>query len=172
MIVDDTPTQEKPDFEFDFEFGKGGVLDVLPDDPNTLVIQFPESQSEAPSSFKFQLSLVPSTPPSPTSNTLSSTQALFSRYIVDFERFIADESILHDPRLVVRWGGEDSDQYVRREDGSAVFGGLEGWRRGVVERRERVGGVEGKEDRMKSKRTASSWVQWWRSKGDQVYFDF
>lgn len=34
---------------------------------------------------------------------------LFDKFLVDFERFLDDESVVQDPRLVIRWG---EDQYV------------------------------------------------------------
>ncbi|KAF9528024.1 Lipin/Ned1/Smp2-domain-containing protein [Crepidotus variabilis] len=140
-----TPTQETAKFLFDqededddedaeeggissFDFGRGGILSPSPDDPSLFILQLEGSLSF--SSTAFQLSLVPD-----SDSSLSTTSQLaesFDRYKVDFERFIADESIVHDPRLVVRWGGEDSEQYVRRTDGSVVFGGLGGWREGTI----------------------------------------
>ncbi|PIL37372.1 hypothetical protein GSI_01065 [Ganoderma sinense ZZ0214-1] len=48
----------------------------------------------------------------------------FEENKVDFERFLNDESVVHDDNLVLLWG----DVYIRRRDGSPLMDALVTWR--------------------------------------------
>ncbi|KAF8213909.1 Lipin/Ned1/Smp2-domain-containing protein [Mycena galopus ATCC 62051] len=119
---------------------------------------------------------------------------LFGKGQIDLYRFFEDETVVSDPRLVIRWAG---DQYITRSDGSPLMDALVLWRDALV--KQATDGIplrptspvssvpdspveeEGPEqirDRAKSeppesptvagKPTSSSWVQWWsRSNSNQ-----
>lgn len=50
---------------------------------------------------------------------------LFSLRKIDFYRFLDDDDLVDDPRLVVRWAGE---RYIARNDGSPIMRALGKWR--------------------------------------------
>ncbi|KAJ7591588.1 nuclear elongation and deformation protein 1 [Mycena floridula] len=115
---------------------------------------------------------------------------------IDFSRFLQDEIVVNDPRLVIRWAG---DQYLTRKDESPLMRALVVWRDTYLRRHppsevltrpsspssEEDDGKSGDEEPMNPRPTASSsrdnngakpptsssWVQWWsrskRNKGDQ-----
>jgi len=90
--------------EADNIFGSGGTLSPSRDDQTTFILAIERRK------IGFQLSLVPD------DNTRGRTYAknhnefdaglLFDRYRVDWNRFLEDESIVNDPRLVIRWGAD------------------------------------------------------------------
>ncbi|KAF7352457.1 Nuclear elongation and deformation protein 1 [Mycena venus] len=117
---------------------------------------------------------------------------LFGKGQIDLNRFLEDEMVVSDPRLVIRWAG---DQYITRSDGSPLMDALVLWRDALV--KQTTEGIPLRPtspassapdtpvdedepeprriDRAKSeppepapttgKPTSSSWVQWWsRSK--------
>ncbi|KAJ7752846.1 Lipin/Ned1/Smp2-domain-containing protein [Mycena maculata] len=54
---------------------------------------------------------------------------LFGEGQIDLGRFIEDETVVRDPRLVIRWAG---DQYITRSDGSPLMDALVLWRDALV----------------------------------------
>ncbi|KAJ7930124.1 nuclear elongation and deformation protein 1 [Mycena leptocephala] len=109
---------------------------------------------------------------------------LFGEGQIDLNRFLEDETVVSDPRLVIRWAG---DQYITRSDGSPLMDALVLWRDALVKQttsdaksvpdspiEEEEDEPPRRPDRAKSepleqaptgKPTSSSWVQWWsRSK--------
>ncbi|KAJ7129323.1 Lipin/Ned1/Smp2-domain-containing protein [Mycena epipterygia] len=50
---------------------------------------------------------------------------LFGMGQIDLNRFLEDETVVNDPRLVIRWAG---DQYITRSDGSQLMDALVLWR--------------------------------------------
>ncbi|KAJ7498584.1 Lipin/Ned1/Smp2-domain-containing protein [Mycena latifolia] len=116
---------------------------------------------------------------------------LFGTGQIDLNRFLEDETVVTDPRLVIRWAG---DQYITRSDGSPLMDALVLWRDALVKQttygiplrptspapdEEDVKSVpdtppadeeqqkhnrsksEPPEQAPKGKPTSSSWVQWW-----------
>ncbi|TRM67941.1 Lipin/Ned1/Smp2-domain-containing protein [Schizophyllum amplum] len=109
----------------------------------------------------------------------------FNEHGIDFERFLDDESVVHDPRLVLRWSG---DQYITRTDGSPLMDALVRWRDLAFAHRRpsRPTSPMSDDDEgaksdteaptlspedikqaqtptiVKSKPTSTSWAQWWR----------
>ncbi|KAL0580719.1 lipin Ned1 [Marasmius crinis-equi] len=58
---------------------------------------------------------------------------LFDRGKIDFDRFLNDEGIARDPRLVIRWTGE---KYISRHDESPLMDALVLWRDACLKARE------------------------------------
>ncbi|KAG7097333.1 hypothetical protein E1B28_004692 [Marasmius oreades] len=58
---------------------------------------------------------------------------LFDKRRIDFEQFLNDETIVRDPRLVIRWTGE---KYISRRDESPLMEALVLWRDACVKVRE------------------------------------
>ncbi|KAJ6515505.1 LNS2-domain-containing protein [Mycena sanguinolenta] len=116
---------------------------------------------------------------------------MFGKGQIDLHRFFEDETVVRDPRLVIRWAG---DQYITRSDGSPLMDALVLWRDALV--KQSTDGIpprptspassassvpdspvdeeepDRRRDRAKSeppetptigkpKPTSSSWVQWW-----------
>ncbi|KAJ7490242.1 Lipin/Ned1/Smp2-domain-containing protein [Mycena galericulata] len=54
---------------------------------------------------------------------------LFEKDQIDLSRFLEDETVVSDPRLVIRWAG---DQYITRRDGSPLMDALVLWRDALV----------------------------------------
>ncbi|KAJ7766877.1 LNS2-domain-containing protein [Mycena metata] len=54
---------------------------------------------------------------------------LFGKGQIDLNRFLEDETVVSDPRLVIRWAG---DQYITRSDGSPLMAALVLWRDALV----------------------------------------
>ncbi|KAJ7167559.1 nuclear elongation and deformation protein 1 [Mycena filopes] len=54
---------------------------------------------------------------------------LFGKGQIDLNRFFEDETVVCDPRLVIRWAG---DQYITRSDGSPLMAALVLWRDALV----------------------------------------
>ncbi|KAJ6538468.1 LNS2-domain-containing protein [Mycena vulgaris] len=50
---------------------------------------------------------------------------LFAAGQIDLNRFLEDETVVNDPRLVIRWAG---DQYITRSDGSQLMDAVVLWR--------------------------------------------
>ncbi|KAJ3511574.1 hypothetical protein NLJ89_g4023 [Agrocybe chaxingu] len=61
------------------------------------------------------------------------TARLFDRYKVDLNRFLDDDTVVQDPRLVIRWAG---DQYITRSDGSPLMDALVHWRASTQKKRQ------------------------------------
>ncbi|CAA7260114.1 unnamed protein product [Cyclocybe aegerita] len=61
------------------------------------------------------------------------TARLFDHYKVDLNRFLDDDTVVQDPRLVIRWAG---DQYITRSDGSPLMDALVHWRASTQKKRE------------------------------------
>jgi phosphatidate phosphatase LPIN len=77
----------------------GATLNASRDDTSLFV--FPINDKKV----VFQLSLVSF---EDVKNGVQLAQ-LFNKFLIEFERFLDDESVIQDPRLVIRWG---EDQYV------------------------------------------------------------
>ena len=77
----------------------GATLNASRDDTSLFV--FPINDKKV----VFQLSLVSY---EDVKNGVQLAQ-LFNKFLIEFERFLDDESVIQDPRLVIRWG---EDQYV------------------------------------------------------------
>lgn len=74
---------------------------------------------------------------------------LFDQYLVNFDRFMEDDSVVQDPRLVMRWGGHQYvyilsflefvlktiDSYIRKKDGTPVLEALVRWRNATLAKR-------------------------------------
>ncbi|TFK43792.1 Lipin/Ned1/Smp2-domain-containing protein [Crucibulum laeve] len=58
---------------------------------------------------------------------------MFEKGKIPFDKLLDDESILGDPKLVVRWAGE---QYITRNDGSPLMSALVHWRQSALQDRE------------------------------------
>ncbi|KAJ8086959.1 lipin Ned1 [Marasmius tenuissimus] len=58
---------------------------------------------------------------------------LFDKGKVDFEKFLGDENVVRDPRLVIRWSGE---KYISRRDQSPLMDALVLWRDACIKARE------------------------------------
>ncbi|ESK95125.1 nuclear elongation and deformation protein 1 [Moniliophthora roreri MCA 2997] len=58
---------------------------------------------------------------------------LFEQGKVNLQRFLEDESVVKDPRLVIRWTGE---QYISRRDSSPLMSALVLWRDSYLKARE------------------------------------
>ncbi|KAG6832181.1 hypothetical protein H0H92_004913 [Tricholoma furcatifolium] len=56
--------------------------------------------------------------------------ALFAMGKVDYDTFLNDDKIVHDPRLVIRWAGS---QYITRNDGSPLMHALVSWRNATLQ---------------------------------------
>ena len=104
-----TPVEEQGE-EFSKLYGRGGALSASRDDPTLFVLTIEGKK------VGFQLSLVPENESDQNGGMTVDgldddvgTAGLFDRYRVDLERFLDDESVVEDPRLVIRWAGE---QYV------------------------------------------------------------
>ncbi|KAJ7632102.1 Lipin/Ned1/Smp2-domain-containing protein [Mycena rosella] len=54
---------------------------------------------------------------------------LFGTGQIDLNRFLEDQTVVNDPRLVIRWAG---DQYITRSDGSPLMDALVLWRDALV----------------------------------------
>jgi hypothetical protein len=76
-----------------------GILSISQDDGTSLVLSIDGRRID------FQLSLV-SFEEIKDGDDMGQ---LFDQYLVTFDRFVEDESVVQDPRLVMRWGGH---QYV------------------------------------------------------------
>ncbi|KAK7470313.1 lipin Ned1 [Stygiomarasmius scandens] len=59
------------------------------------------------------------------------TARLFDKGKVTFQRFIEDHHVVEDPRLVIRWPG---DQYITRDDGSPLMEAIRIWRDTYISR--------------------------------------
>lgn len=46
---------------------------------------------------------------------------LFNQYLVNFNRFLEDESVVQDPRLVMRWGGHQYVVYFFLENNPYIY---------------------------------------------------
>ncbi|KAJ6572586.1 Lipin/Ned1/Smp2-domain-containing protein [Mycena sp. CBHHK59/15] len=57
---------------------------------------------------------------------------LFGKGQLDFDRFLEDETVVSDARLVIRWAG---DQYIARRDGSPLMDALVLWRDTLIRQR-------------------------------------
>ncbi|KAH9482509.1 Nuclear elongation and deformation protein 1 [Psilocybe cubensis] len=119
-------------------YGVGGTLSPSKNDPTMFVLSIEGRK------IGFQLSLVPLGEISESSKDTSKTKQRFQdefevarqfdRFRVDWPRFIEDESIVSDPRLVIRWAG--NHQYITRSDGSPLMDSLIIWRSSVIRKRE------------------------------------
>ncbi|KAF9266322.1 LNS2-domain-containing protein [Marasmius fiardii PR-910] len=58
---------------------------------------------------------------------------LFDEAKIEFEQFLDDETVVNDPRLVIRWMGE---KYISRRDESPLMGALLLWRDACIKARE------------------------------------
>ncbi|KAJ6539705.1 Lipin/Ned1/Smp2-domain-containing protein [Mycena capillaripes] len=56
-------------------------------------------------------------------------ERLFGKGQIDINRFLEDETVVSDPRLVIRWAG---DHYITRTDGSPLMDALVLWRDALV----------------------------------------
>ncbi|KAJ6466693.1 LNS2-domain-containing protein [Mycena vitilis] len=54
---------------------------------------------------------------------------LFGKDQIDLHRFLEDETVVNNPRLVIRWAG---DHYITRSDGSPLMDALVLWRDALV----------------------------------------
>ncbi|KAK7060343.1 lipin Ned1 [Paramarasmius palmivorus] len=59
--------------------------------------------------------------------------SLFEQGKINLQRFLDDESVVQDPRLVIRWAGE---QYISRSDESPLMSALIIWRDSYLKARE------------------------------------
>ncbi|KAJ7639201.1 LNS2-domain-containing protein [Roridomyces roridus] len=55
---------------------------------------------------------------------------LFEKGQVDLDRLLEDDSVVGDPRLVIRWSG---DHYITRSDGSPLMNALVLWRNALIQ---------------------------------------
>ncbi|KAF9480688.1 LNS2-domain-containing protein [Pholiota conissans] len=115
-------------------FGDGGVLSASRDDLTTFVLSI-EGRKVA-----FQLSLIPTENENrsgkdelkePLRDEME-TARLFDNYCIDWSRFLDDEVLVHDPRLVIRWA---RNQYITRTDGSPLMDALVRWRSAALKKR-------------------------------------
>lgn len=98
----------------------------------------------------------------------------FDRGRVRYDHLMADESIVDDERLVIRWA---DDRYITREDGSPLMAALRSWRSAAVTAHEE--GVssrpqspplsdEGEDNEQEAlikrqpPQKTRSWARWWR----------
>ncbi|PPQ79511.1 hypothetical protein CVT25_003393 [Psilocybe cyanescens] len=133
-------TEQEEDNTANGTYGTGGTLSPSKDDPTMFVFSI-ESRK-----IGFQLSLVPveTEGQSPEVNRDPAGRKhrwrdefevarQFDRFRVDWSRFLEDESIINDPRLVIRWAG--NHQYITRNDGSPLMNSLVQWRSSVLRKR-------------------------------------
>ncbi|KAF8914240.1 Lipin/Ned1/Smp2-domain-containing protein [Gymnopilus junonius] len=143
--IEGQPTEDKLELggsEKEVPFGAGGTLTASYNDPTIFVLKI-EGRT-----IGFQLSLVPEEENIPDSGKRQSNEGsstfyhkrpnefdaaeLFNKHRIDWKRFLEDDSIVNDPRLVIFWGG---DQYITRKDGSPLMDALVHWRSSALKKR-------------------------------------
>ncbi|KAG6329330.1 hypothetical protein ID866_9759 [Astraeus odoratus] len=100
------------------EFGSGGRLAARRADPTKLQV-FISGRS-----IEFELGLVEGRQVFRERDEVEAARA-FQAGILDYRRFIYDEDIVNDERLVIKWSG---GRYITREDGSPLMSALKLWR--------------------------------------------
>ncbi|KAH6914816.1 nuclear elongation and deformation protein 1 [Coprinopsis sp. MPI-PUGE-AT-0042] len=139
----DKENAAKPDerTQQDEEYGFGGALHATKREPTKFILSIEGRR------VGFQISVVPvDVVPSEDEQEARQevylffkrkesveTAEVFQSGIVDFEAFLQDESIVSNPRLVIRWIGVE--QYVTRQDGSPLMDSLVHWRKAAIQRR-------------------------------------
>ncbi|TBU47240.1 LNS2-domain-containing protein [Dichomitus squalens] len=114
-------------------YGVGGRLTIDHNDPTRFRV-FIEGRA-----MEFELAVVPPTSLQSSvdgkehAGTLGGDDEVedehrFEQSKIDFERFLGDESVVHDDNLVLLWG----DKYIRRRDGSPLMDALITWRQAAL----------------------------------------
>ncbi|RPD66923.1 LNS2-domain-containing protein [Lentinus tigrinus ALCF2SS1-7] len=101
-------------------YGYGGRLTMDKNDPTRYRV-FIEGRT-----IEFELAIVPG---SLGGGDEVEDYQCFEQGKVDFERFMNDESVVHDENLVLCWAG---DKYIRRQDGSPLMEALVTWREAAL----------------------------------------
>ncbi|PPQ74365.1 hypothetical protein CVT24_000659 [Panaeolus cyanescens] len=122
--------EERRKWELKDLLSREGILSVERDDLTKMILETGERKTI------FQLSLVPDEERTLEHDTAEQQRKaffaisrVFDRFLVDFDRFMTDETIIDDPRLTVRWAG---DQYITRHDGSPLLSALAQWRKATL----------------------------------------
>ncbi|KAG2013272.1 hypothetical protein CC2G_010202 [Coprinopsis cinerea AmutBmut pab1-1] len=127
------------------EFGIGGTLRANKHDPTKFILSIEGRR------VGFQISILPEdATPKSEGETEDQNKAAVHRFfknsdcvdiarvfaegLVNFDTFLEDESIVTNPRLVIRWIGVE--QYITRQDGSPLMDALVHWRQEALRRRE------------------------------------
>ncbi|RXW25180.1 hypothetical protein EST38_g692 [Candolleomyces aberdarensis] len=97
---------------------EGGRINVSKNDPTKFILSI-EGQRVG-----FQLSLA---------GTFRLNEDTFQQHLVEFERFLDDESVVSSPDLVVRWVG--GDHFITRADCPPLVDSLLHWRDAALQRK-------------------------------------
>ncbi|KAF9464839.1 Lipin/Ned1/Smp2-domain-containing protein [Collybia nuda] len=154
--------EEISDEESEFaDFGKGGKLTTTSADPTTFVLSIEGKEAtfelSLVSTGEGDTSITQTTESDPEDGEHSAQvrgrknryggvgapkivdglyesgmAGLFDVGRVDFHRFLNDDDLVNDPRLVIRWAG---DQYITRKDSSPLMYALVGWRNAALQHR-------------------------------------
>ncbi|KAI6152489.1 LNS2-domain-containing protein [Pisolithus tinctorius] len=100
------------------EFGAGGRLAASRSDPTKFRVSIDGKIAT------FELSLV-ETPEVFHGRDEVETARAFEAGVIDYHRFVGDENLANDERLVIKWNG---GQYITREDRSPLMDALNMWR--------------------------------------------
>ncbi|KAH7887336.1 NADH-ubiquinone oxidoreductase complex I [Phlebopus sp. FC_14] len=106
-----------PDRAEEAGFGSGGRLTARRDDPTKFQVWIEGKVVE------FELSLVTSREVFHGRDEVEAAR-VFEHGVIDYTRLMADEGMVKDERLVIRWTG---GQYITREDGSPLMEALQLW---------------------------------------------
>jgi len=113
------PRERRPSACSDTDtFGSGGRLTALCTDPTKFRVSIHDGMSI------FELSLVERREVFHGDNEVEAA-CVFDAGLVDYHRFVGDDSIVSDTRLVIKWNG---GQYITREDESPLMNALKIWR--------------------------------------------
>lgn len=158
-------------------FGAGGRLSALSTDPTKFRVSIDSGTTV------FELSLVEERQVFHGHDEVEAAR-VFEAGLVDYHRFVGDDSIVNDARLVIKWNG---GQYIAREDSSPLMGALTIWREasatdGLVDDastppsrpQEESAPTPPEEDTdpltppvpPSRQSTSSSWVRWWSRSRD------
>ncbi|KAL4076421.1 Lipin/Ned1/Smp2-domain-containing protein [Scleroderma citrinum] len=114
-----SPPERSPSPHGDLDaFGSGGRLAALRTDPTKFRVSIDSGTTV------FELSLVEGRHIFHSNDEVEAAR-VFETGLVDYHRFIDDDSVLTDERLVIKWNG---GQYITREDGSPLMSALRIWR--------------------------------------------
>ncbi|KAF9057891.1 Lipin/Ned1/Smp2-domain-containing protein [Panaeolus papilionaceus] len=122
--------EERKKWEFKDLLSGNGTLSAERGNPTKILLCLEDR------TVVFQLSLVPDEERTLEHDTAEQQRkaffaisSVFDRFLIDFDRFMEDGTIVDDPRLTVRWAG---DQYVTRHDGLPLLTALYKWRRNTL----------------------------------------
>ncbi|KAF8969328.1 Lipin/Ned1/Smp2-domain-containing protein [Flammula alnicola] len=111
----------------------GGILSASQDDLTTFVLRI-EGKTDVEEETR--KGTTPSNPKlkSKTEKVRDEVEAarLFDSNCIDWSRFLDDENVVHDPRLVIRWA---ANQYITKHDGSPLMDALVHWRSSALSER-------------------------------------